>query len=182
MIRKQNLGKDNHYPTFHDTQFIYSPQSSGARNKNRERDYLRMVSRQREAEQLAMQFCEFIGTWDSPVRQALNELAQVRWPSQYFLKLIPVSTYRLRDHQVAAQLHLWWVEHDIPPYDKYQCASYQVYLTVNNEENEPMLFVQSGSKVYPVTPLTEKNLKVIVAQAGQDQPIVITRNMGKANY
>jgi hypothetical protein len=73
---------------------------------------------------------------------------------------------------------VWWVERDIPPYDKYQCATYRVYMVLE-DENQPFLAVQSGVGIYPVVPLTGENLNRNVAKAGQDPPVIISRTMGE---
>lgn len=116
--------------------------------------------------------------WDSPIRARLQRLAQALWPDQYRLGLLPMHRYRLR-HQATATGQVWWVEHDIPPYDRYWCAAYRVQMTLH-EGNEPILTVQSGTAVYPVTPLTVARLDMILARAGADLPLVIPREMGRA--
>jgi hypothetical protein len=75
---------------------------------------------------------------------------------------------------------VWWVEHDIPPYDKYLCVAYRVQLTPD-DRCEPVLTVQSRDVVYPVDPLTKANLDMALAQAGADSPLVISRKMGEAS-
>jgi hypothetical protein len=120
-------------------------------------------------------------TWGWAARQALDNLAQILWPPDYVLGVIPRPAYRLRYQQINASAHLWWIERDIPPYDQYQCAAYRVCLTFE-AQGEPCLTVQSGTTFYPVTPLTEEALEAAVAQAGQDPPLIIPRMMGHAKY
>jgi hypothetical protein len=88
--------------------------------------------------------------WESPIRAGLQRLAQALWPDQHVLGLLPVHRYRLR-HQATATSQVGWVEHDIPPSDRYWCAAYRVQMTLP-DGGEPILTVQSGTAVYPVTP------------------------------
>ena len=124
---------------------------------------------------------KLVKTWEGSIRQALNHLAQVLWPSKYILGFIPVRTYRLRYQQLSPEVHIWWVERDIPPYDRYNCAAYRVYLILN-PQGPPGLMVQSGNTVYPVNRPDLEVLETTVAQAGYDPPLVIPRHMGKVKY
>lgn len=141
-----------------------------------ERFQAQLLSRQQAKQKWALRFAELINEWDPLVCQVLNQLAQILWPPKFVLKLIPVSVYRLRDRQVGT-VHLWWIERDIPPFDRYQCAAYLVYLSLSMTYR-PVLSVQSGQRVYPITPATEEQLITTVMKAGQEPPLIISRNMG----
>lgn len=130
---------------------------------------------------LLLKFANLVDFWDGPVRQMLNRLGQTLWPTEYMLKLFPISHYRLRDKHISNRVHTWWVEHDIPPFDRYQCAAYQVYLALN-KYNAPALSVQSGVKIYCVTPLTLKALETAITKAGQDPPLIIPRKRGRVKH
>lgn len=116
--------------------------------------------------------------WENPIRAGLEHLAQELWPDVQVLGLIPVHRYRLR-HRTIPEIQVWWVEHDIPPYDRYWCAAYRVQLFLN-EQNEPFLTVQSGSAVHAVFPLSVENLQTILARAVEELPLIISRQMGPA--
>jgi hypothetical protein len=94
------------------------------------------------------------------------------------LGVIPVRQHRVR-HKTGPDSYVWWVEHDIPPYDRYRCAAYRVELSLT-DQNQPALRVESGAGVYPVTPLSREALEAALARAGQDPPLVILREMGEA--
>lgn len=148
------------------------------RQQEKATDHFQTSAESQEAKrQWALQFDQLLDTWDGPIIQALNQLAQCRWPPEHVLGLIPVSTYQLRDEQVD-EVHLWWVEHEILPQDENHCMAYQVCLILNRQ-GQPVLMVQSGTRAYPINPLTVENLKATVAKVGQDPPLIIARNMGK---
>lgn len=115
--------------------------------------------------------------WDGPIRTGLEYLAQDVWPDVKVLG-IPVHRYRLR-RQTTPEIQVWWVEHDIPPYDRYWCAAYRVQLVLN-EQNEPNLTMQSGSAVHPVIPLSVENLETTLAGVVEELPLIISRKMGPA--
>ena len=116
--------------------------------------------------------------WNVAILQGLQDLAQAAWPNWHMLGLVPVRRYRLR-HQVTPAAHVWWVEHDVPPYDQHRCAAYRVQLAVN-DEGKPVLTVQSGTAIYPVTPLTVEALNTTLGQTGKDLPLLIPRKMDAA--
>lgn len=116
--------------------------------------------------------------WDGIIRDGLQRLGQVLWGADYLLGLIPRHRYRVR-YQGSPKVYVWRVEHDIPPYDRYRCAAYQVQLTLDDRD-EPVLTVNSGEAIYPVTPLTSETLRMALATASQEDPLVIPRNMGEA--
>ena len=121
---------------------------------------------------------KFVDTWDKAVRQVLKEFAKALWPSKYVLGLIPVASYRLRARRIGPTLYWWWVERDIPPFDRYQCAAYRVELSLD-ELGEPIITVQSGDTSYKVFPLVLEALEATLAQAGHDAPLIIPRAMGR---
>lgn len=133
--------------------------------------------RARKAEQ-ARHLAQVAHQWDSAIREGLRQLAEALWPAEHLLELIHLRRYRLR-HQVGPSGHLWWVEHDLLPSGRYLCAAYRVRLSVN-DGGKPLLSVQSGPAVYPVTPLTVDALGAVLGRAGEDPPLVIPREMGAA--
>lgn len=136
---------------------------------------------QQEQEQAAEQvqyLAEVAQQWDSAIREGLQHLAQTLWPDEHLLELIPIHRYRLR-HQITSTGYLWWVEHDIPPQDRYSCVAYRVQLALNGE-GQPTLTVQSEAAAYDVAPLTVETLGAALARAGEDPPLVVPREMGQA--
>lgn len=125
--------------------------------------------------QALLRFSKLINAWDEPIREALNRMAHKLWPPDYAFGLIPVSTYRLRDQQIDSEIHMWWVERDVPPYEKWLCQAYQVYLILEFQ-HEPILTVQSGTAVYPITPPTVVALEATLTKASQDAPLIILRH------
>lgn len=116
--------------------------------------------------------------WDHTVRAELRDLADALWPNGHVLGAVPVHAYRLR-HHFAAQEWVWWIEHDIPPYDRYHCAAYRVTLSLG-EANEPVLSVEGGDGAERVAPLTRDALEAALERAGQGAPLVIPRAFGEA--
>jgi hypothetical protein len=121
---------------------------------------------------------DLVHNWGILIQTELHRLAEIRWPDSHLLGVIPVRRHRVR-HKTGAGSYVWWVEHDIPPYDKYQCAAYRVELSLANHDR-PALSVESGTGMYPVSPLSREALEAALARAGQDAPLVIPREMGEA--
>ena len=120
----------------------------------------------------------FLHDWDSLIQAELHHLAEILWPDGHLWGIIPVRQHRVR-HKAGGGSYLWWVEHDIPPYDRYRCAAYRVELSLTDQDR-PALNVESGAGVYPVTPPSREALEAALARAGQDAPLVILREMGEA--
>jgi hypothetical protein len=120
----------------------------------------------------------FLQRWDSLIRAELLRLAEILWPDGHLLGVIPVRQHRVR-HKAGGGSYLWWVEHDIPPYDRYRCAAYRVELSLIDQDR-PALSVESGAGVYQVTSLSREAFEAALARAGQDPPLVILREMGEA--
>jgi hypothetical protein len=116
--------------------------------------------------------------WDPTIRRMLHRFARRQWPDEHLLGLIPVHRYRLRK-QVEPGIYRWWVEHDIPPYDRFQCAAYQVEMILNGPD-QPQLILHSGEAVYPVAPLTAEKLADAFARMRADAPLIIHRQFGPA--
>lgn len=114
---------------------------------------------------------------DRTIQQELNQLGQKIWPNTYFLGIIPIHNYRLRKQRTKNAL-TWWIEHDIPPYDLYRCAAYQVEL-INVNPNDQKLTVRSGALKYPVQSLTPCALEVTLERARKDPPLHLNRAFGK---
>ena len=74
---------------------------------------------------------------------------------------------------------IWWVERDIPPYDRYRCEVYSVELAIG-ERGQVRLSVMSGEEEYPVEPTDERTLVSALILASKDDPMIVPRQMGAA--
>jgi hypothetical protein len=109
--------------------------------------------------------------WDSTINRELQRFAQFLWPDARLLGLIPIHSYRLRK-RLDSEMIVWWVERDIPPFDRYRCEAYRVELSLA-ESGQPMLVVRSGNSSYPVAPMSVDDLKMALTRAGADKSLVI---------
>lgn len=121
---------------------------------------------------------ELVHQWGRPIQRTLKRLAKAQWLGRRLLGFIPTRDYRIRQ-QKETRDYAWWVEHDIPPYDRYRCAAYLVKLSLN-EKGRPLISVQSGAKTYFGQELKEETIQKLVAMAGKDPPLIIPRRMGSA--
>lgn len=118
--------------------------------------------------------------WDHTIRHELHRLGEKCWPTEHFWEVFPLYRYRIR-RQFEPGIYIWWVEHDIPPYDRYRCAAYLVELSLSSSD-QPQLIVYSGSAGYPVDPLSSKGLRTAIDKISTDPPLVIHRQFGPARY
>ena len=137
-----------------------------------------LAEHQAKKQQRAHHLIALARQWDGPIRAGLAQLARTIWPNGHTFGLIPARRYRSRQ-RFSPGSYVWWIEHDIPPYDRYWCAAYRVELSLD-ETGTPTLNVQSGTASHPVRPLTKENLTKVLAQAGDDLPLLILRHMGRA--
>jgi len=120
---------------------------------------------------------EFGHQWDHTIRNELQRVARVLWPDAHVLGVFPLHQVRLR-YRFEEEAWVWWIEHDIPPRDRYHCEAYRVTLTLD-ASNEPMLTVEGGVGAYQVAPLTAAELEAALVQAAENPPLVIPRAMGE---
>lgn len=116
--------------------------------------------------------------WDLTVRRMLQRFARQQWPDEHILGLIPVRRYRLRK-QFEPGNYMWWVERDIPPFDRYRCEAYRVELSLAGPD-QPRLVVRTGISAYSVAPISIEGLNSALVRAGVDTPLVIRRQFGPA--
>lgn len=138
-----------------------------------------LAEHQAKRQQQTVHLIKLAEQWNGPIQTSLAQLARTIWPNGHTFGLIPTRRYRLRQ-RFSPGSYVWWIEHDIPPYDHYWCAAYRVELTLD-QAGRPSLTVQSGTTVHPVRPLTQKNLTQVLAQAGADLPLLIPRQMGRVD-
>jgi len=115
-----------------------------------------------------------IDKWEKPIRYCLNRLGQRLWPPKYILAIIPLSSYRLRSAQLDNRTFIWWIERDIPPHDRNECAAYRVQLQLD-AQGVPVINIQSGTDIYEVSPLTVENLEAHLINVAQDAPLIIPK-------
>jgi len=128
----------------------------------------------RQARQLALRTRQ----WDRLIQGELRRFAQTMWDGRRYLPWLGRHSYRLRSQHGDGTL-AWWVEKDIPPYDRYLCAAYLVQLTLDRD-GQPSVTVHSGNGVYPVAALDADHLEIALTRAAKDAPLTIPRNMGAA--
>lgn len=116
--------------------------------------------------------------WDSRIRHQLQRFAQDHWHGVHLMGLIPVHSFRTRRQLVGGKI-IWWVEHDIPPYDRYRCEAFQVELSLTRAD-QPRLLVRTGSAAYQVAPLNLEGLRAALQRAGKDKPLITHRQFGLA--
>ena len=116
--------------------------------------------------------------WDKLMRHELNHLASVLWPAAVWHKRIGFPDIRVRS-KIDGNEIIWWVERDIPPYDRYRCAAYEIRMRVN-AHGDPDIWVRNGEHTYPV--LESAQLPILLEQAGNEAPLVIPRQMGIVEY
>lgn len=136
--------------------------------------------RQKAAEERRRRLAELGHQWDHTIRTGLQRLAHVLWPNGHALDRLSVHRVRLR-HQVEGEAWVWWLERDIPPYDRFRCEAYRMTLELN-AAGEPVLTIESGASAQAVAPLSQEALEVALAQAGENPPLVIPRTRGEAIY
>lgn len=116
--------------------------------------------------------------WNRVIRRELHHFAQNRWPNAHFLGIFSFHTYRLRK-QHDRGVFAWWVERDIPPYDRYRCEAFRVELRCA-KSGQPRLLVRTGSSVYRISSITQEALYTTLARADADAPLLIQRQFGPA--
>ena len=116
--------------------------------------------------------------WDKSIRRELHRFAQNLWPDTRLLGLLPIHHYRLRKH-LESRTMAWWVERDIPPYDRHLCAAFRVELSLS-DSHQPQLIVHSGNSIHPIVPMNLKGLQTALARAQNDKPLVIRRRFEPA--
>jgi hypothetical protein len=117
-------------------------------------------------------------TWDRVVRNELQQMAKILWPDKPWMGFMPVNTYRLRK-QITGKGAMWWIERDISPFDRFQCAAYRVELTLAGTD-QPRWIVRSGIAAYPLPAMSAGDLKSALQQASGDVPMIIRRKFGPA--
>ena len=109
------------------------------------------------------------------IEPELRRFAAVRWPGRRIWGRLGFRPYRLRRRFETDQV-VWWVERDVPPYDRFTCQAYEVCLLCGH--GEPALVVRSRAASYPLPALDAAALRESLARAGQEQPLLIPRQMG----
>ena len=117
--------------------------------------------------------------FDRMIRRELQRLGTALWGADYVLGVIPIRRYRVR-FQPGAESCTWRVEHDLPPYEWYRCATYQVQLALDDCD-APVITVHSRTATHGVTPLASESLRVALVEAAQEAPLIISRDMGEAS-
>lgn len=118
--------------------------------------------------------------WNKFILHELRQFAARKWSDLHVLKVIPVHAFRLRKNHLPESIS-WWVEHDIPPFDRYHCEAYLIELTLK-DSGQPQLLIRTGSSTYPVIPMNREGFRQTLLKASADQPMIIFRDFGPAIY
>ncbi len=137
-----------------------------------------MLSRKNTESVRTHLLAKLVSRWGSVINRELSVFAQHLWPDTRLLELIPIHNFRLRK-RLESDAIVWWVERDIPPFDRYLCEAYRVELSLAGT-HQPQLIVRSGISAYPIVPISIEALKAALVQAGGDTPLVIRRQFGAA--
>lgn len=116
--------------------------------------------------------------WNKFILHELGQFAARKWPDLHVFRFIPVHTFRLRKHHLPAPIS-WWVEHDIPPFDRYHCEAYLIELTLK-ESGQPQLLIRTNSSTYPVLSMNREGFRQALLKASADKPMIICRDFGPA--
>jgi hypothetical protein len=120
----------------------------------------------------------FADRWDRVVRSELQRMAQNIWPNEPWMGFMPVHPYRLRKQLTRARA-VWWIERDISPFDRFQCAAYRVELSMKDQDQASWI-VRSGTATYPLASMSAGELKSALLRASEDVPLIIHRKFGPA--
>lgn len=112
---------------------------------------------------------------DPTIQHALRVFAQNRWPGVGWLHR---KNYRLHVNADPDQL-VWWVEHDVPPFDLYRCEAYFISLS-RTKSNLPVLALRSGQRELHLQLSELDRLQAKLALMLFDAPLIIPRRKGVA--
>ncbi len=140
--------------------------------------YAELAQMRRSQDSLQKQFMRTVHALDPYIRRELRAFAGAVWFSDTTLGFLLWGRYRLRT-QTQPGKALWWIEKDIPPFDRYRCAAYRIELS-QTADGAALLCVQSGSQTYLMRPNDLAALHNSLLQAGHDPALVIPRRMGAA--
>jgi len=116
--------------------------------------------------------------WDRPVRRGLIHLGNAIWSKYRFMGLLPSKSFRVLSRGDEVEYY-WWIEEDIPPYGRNQCATYIVSLKLDKDLN-PLLIVRSKERIHVVNHPDEESLQQAIDQVSQEAPLVTLGHMGPA--
>lgn len=116
--------------------------------------------------------------WDGLVRRELRQFARLHWPEAALLGWLPLRRYRMRRNQ-GSETYVWWIEHDIPPYDRYRCEAYGVELS-QPDPGQLKWIVRSGDSSYAVAEMSREELRNALERAERDAPLIIARQFEAA--
>ena len=114
--------------------------------------------------------------WDRQIRQLLGDVAKRRWPDRHLFGLIPIHNYRLR-RESHPGMSIWWIEHDLPPYDLFRCEAYRITLNLN-QDCQPSIQLEYQFGSYSIEPLIPKKFLEKMQKLEKQPPLIIPRKMG----
>ena len=134
------------------------------------------AQRSRQLEQ--KQFLQFAHSLQKPIQRELRAFARAVWFAERGPCFLLDRGYRLRKEIHPGQV-TWWIEQDIPPYDRYRCVAYQVELR-STAVGKGELSFQTGLRRYNIDPNNLSALHDTLLRASHDPALIISRRMGAA--
>jgi hypothetical protein len=117
--------------------------------------------------------------WDRRIKRSLLELGRQVWPNNHSLGIFPFPSFRLR-HESRPEKKVWWIERDIPPYDRYRCAAYGVELSLQCN-GQSFLTIRDGLGDRTLVNPTINALEKALSQAARNPAMMIPRRFGIAD-
>ena len=124
------------------------------------------------------QFLQLAHSLEKPIQQELRAFARAIWFAERGPGFLLDREYRLRKEIHPGQVS-WWIEQDIPPFDRYRCAAYRVELRPT-AACEGKLSFQTGLRRYDIDLNNLSALHDTLLRASHDPSLIISRRMGAA--
>jgi hypothetical protein len=122
---------------------------------------------------------QFNLTWGKIIKSLLKFVAMEKWGNyQSFRGIIRRKNYRLRVNKGPGYI-IWWIEHDIPPYDLYRCEAYRVTARIEGV-GEPLINVESNTDSIQLYRPSLKDFENALKRIVKQPPLHIPRRMGEA--
>lgn len=117
--------------------------------------------------------------WGKVIKFLLKRVALERWGEyRSFFGILRRKDYRLRVNKGPGYI-IWWIEHDIPPYDLYRCESYRVTARIEGV-GEPLINVESNTDSIQLYRPSLKGFENALKRIVKQPPLHIPRRMGEA--
>jgi len=125
-----------------------------------------------------LHFLQLAHSLQKPIQSELRAFARAIWFAERGPMIFLDWRYRLRK-EIHPDKAIWWIEADIPPFDRYRCAAYRVELD-QTAAGENRLSFQTGSQRYEINLNDISTIHAAFIKASFDPALVISRRMGTA--